>query len=224
MPIGIFLLVFAAFVTVHEATLKSAWGLWLFGGLIFYSCLAGRIHITHHNLTTRDIILRPKKYNFDDLIAVELSKNKNIRLFFGDEEISISNTTPGFKKLRQAFATIAEAYLPYFEYELAVRARLKRGQLSGCLDCHELFPPTELKDWIKLPRSVVWGRKAGQFFAACPNCKGDWIYTHPNLNTPVTAETLRQMDQNFELDKKTKSRKIIGELSARQFFFQHNSS
>lgn len=219
--IGFGCFVFAALATAGGSTFEEIWGIWLFAFLGLWVSRTDEFWLSDDTFIERDMFWRKKSYDLDQLKWIDFRTKNSIFIWFDRERKEIKTIGRKGKRIRTAIANIGQKRLPYFGYVMAERSELARGQLSGCLDCHQIYSPTELKHWEKLPKSFWWGRKRDKYFSCCPSCKGGWIYTHPNLATPVNKEALRRMDDTFEFDKKTKIRDIIGETLAYQTSFSY---
>lgn len=213
--------VLAILANFGGSNFKETWGVWLFAFLGIWLSKTDKFWLSDAKFIERDIFWRKKAHSLENLKWIDFRTKNSVFIWFDDERKEVKMIGRKGKKIRTAIERIGKSRLLYFGYVMAERSELSRGQLSGCLDCHEIFPPTELRYWERLPESFWWGRKHDKYYSCCPNCKGGWIYTHPNLATPVTQEALRKMDETFELDKKTKIRKIIGETLAFQTSFQY---
>ena len=219
--IGLGSLIGAIFTSFGDVAFGEIWGLWLFAisGIGLFK--VGEFWLTDEHYIVRDIFWRKKFSNLSDLKWIEFRYKDSIHIWIGDDKIEIKKQGPKFKKIKAAIEQIGQERLSYYGYEMAERSKLSRGQLSGCLDCHEIFPPTELKNWEKLPKSLLMGRKSDQYFSRCPSCRGGWIYTNYDLSRTVKKSALQKMDATFKLNKDTQIRAIISETLAYQTSFKY---
>jgi len=200
---------------------RETWGLWLLGIALIWLSRVGDLRLNERTVSVRNGFWRKEYYNLDHLKWVDFNPGKKMTLWFDSGAAKVQVPFWRYKKAVAAIRQIGEENLTYFDYQLVERSKLKRGQVAGCLDCHETFLPTDLKTWEKLPKSILWGRKDDQYFTVCPNCKSHWFYMGPNPQNPVTKTALREMDINFQMNEKTKLREIIGESLMYQTFSQH---
>ena len=219
--LGVLLLAFSLLSQIGGSDFSEIWVLWLFGFMSLWSFRVGEAKLRGQALIKRNVFWRKKSHDLAELKWIDFGQDKTVTFWIGSDFVRLQPPFWKYKKLESAVRHIGEANIPYFDYRLVERSILARKQLSGCLDCHSTFLPTDLKAWSKLPKSILWGRKKDQHFAYCPNCKGSWVYTSPNPKRPVTQRALQEMDAIFKLDKKTKMREIIGESLTRQAVFQH---
>ena len=218
---GLATLILAGFASIGGAAFSDVWVIWFFGLLGIYLFKRPAFWLIDDNYIELDVLLRKKLHNLNDLTWVEFRFKNTAFFWFGEEKKEINLQGASGKKIRAAIEKIGSEKLPYFGYELAERSKLSRDQLSGCLDCHQVFTPSELKNWDKLPKSFWLGRKSDQYFSRCPECKGWWVYTIQNSNSLITSEALQKMDTTFPVNKETKLREIIGETMGFQTSFQY---
>ena len=219
--VGLTLIIGATFAYIGGSEIKEIWVLWLGGLGCIWTFRVGEVRMNLDTLTCRNMLWRKKVYKLKDLKWIDFGPDKKIVFWFGPDCVELRPQFWKRKKTEAAARQIGKANIPYFDYRLAERSKLGRGQIAGCLDCHETFRPTDLKTWQKLPKSILWGRKLDQYFTVCPKCKGHWMYVAPNPETPVTQQALQQMDDAFPMNEKTKLREIIGDTLTRQTFLQH---
>ena len=184
-------LILVSATSIWGATFSEVWVFWLIFGLSIWFFKLGEFWINNEHYIVRDVFWRKKFFNFSDLKWIEFRYKDSIHIWIGDDKIEIKKQGPKFKKIKAAIEQIGQERLSYYGYEMAERSKLSRGQLSGCLDCHEIFPPTELKNWEKLPKSLLMSRKSDQYFSRCPSCRGGWIYTNYDLSRTVKKSALQ---------------------------------
>jgi hypothetical protein len=218
--LGVGVLIFSSLAILGGSTWAEAWPLFTGAGVSIWLSRVGEYWLTSSRFIVRDIFWRKQNHDLRDLRWVQFGSGFSVIMWMGHGFIRVKNV-PKLKKLKPLIEKIAEEKLSYYNYVFAERTALKRGQLSGCLDCHAMFLPTDLKIWSKLPQSFWWGRKKDQFLATCPDCKGWMIYTNPTQGQTVTKAGLQDMDAAFKLDKKTKMREIICEDVIQHTFMQH---
>ena len=219
--LGLTLILFAGVSQFGGSAFKEIWGLWVVGFGLIWLFPIGQVKLRGETLIARNGLWQKKKFDLGEVKWIDFGPDKKISFWFKKGSVELRPQFWKRKKTEAAARQIGNANIPYFDYRLAERSKLGRGQVSGCLDCHETFRPTELKTWQKLPKSILWGRKLDQYFTVCPNCKGHWMYVAPNPETPVTQQALQQMDDAFPMNEKTKLREIIGDTLTRQTFLQH---
>lgn len=219
MGFGLFL--FASLAILGGAEFNKIWMMWLFAFIGIWLFKTDEFWLSNDAYIDRNIFWRKNTYHFEDLKWIEFRFKNIVFLWFGEEKKEINMSGSSGKKIRAALEEIGAEYIPYFGYEFAERTKLSRGQLSGCLDCHQIFPPNEFRYWDKLPKSFWLGRKTDQYFTQCPSCKSKWVYTSHNPSCPVTSEALQEMDKAFHMNKDTKIREIIGETLGFQTSFKY---
>ncbi|MEP3655616.1 MAG: hypothetical protein ABJO36_12035 [Litorimonas sp.] len=153
-----------------------------------------KMKLTKTEFIVRSLGVLKTTYSLDDLTWVYLTDDGGAFIYFGEKRVDLGVDDPGYKKFQAAFEKIARERLPYFGYMTTDRASIKRGQVSGCLDCHSLFIPQEIKAWTKVEKSIWSGVKSDLFYPKCPECGERWVFTDKVRGESVTLEGIQKMD------------------------------
>jgi len=212
LGVGFLLLPIASFLTSNLERFSLNNGVIVLGVclLSIWASRMGEMWVNKDVLRVRGGSWRIKSYNWQDLKWIEFHSNKSIDIWIGDRHINVSNTTPRFKKIRSLIEVIGQERLSYYNYNMPERSSLVRGQLSGCLDCHEVFPPEEIKNWIKAPKSFWAGRKIDEYYPRCPSCNKSHVQSQGVGSKPVTKVSIQEMSTVFQIDPKTGLRTVTG--------------
>lgn len=206
--LGICLICFAGFIQIGGAPFSETWSVWLLGLICIWLFRAGKITLDRRTLTARNSFWKKRTYQLNQLRWLQFETRESIFLEFENHWYRISNQTKHLKKFRAELRKYAEKNIAHFEYEPATRQTLKRHELSGCLDCHNIFPLEDIKNWRKLNKSFWRGRKTDVFSAKCPHCTGPWVYKSGNESAPLTLEGIRGLDEVFKKVPGTEKRKF----------------
>lgn len=161
----------------------------------------GKVKLYKDKLVIRSFIYRHKSHFLKDLTWVHFANECETFLYFGKTRCDLDSDIPGYKRFRPALEKIAKERLPYFGYMTPSRGSMKRNQLYGCLDCHTIFPPENIKSWTKIEPSL-WTRKSiDTYYPKCPNCAGPWVFTDMANGPSATLPAIEKMDGALWKDK-----------------------
>jgi len=182
--------------TLRESTFFIATSLWL----IFLS-RPGKVKLYSDKLIFRSFIFSQKTFAFENLWWAHFPDDGGANLYFGNKEVTLETDIPNHKRLRTTLEKIGQERLPYFGYMTSDRASIKRGQLSGCLDCLSLFPPQDIKSWTKVPSSFLSKNKSDLFYPWCPECGERWVFTNKVRGNSATVEGIQKLDAVLRKDE-----------------------
>jgi len=147
-------------------------------------------------LKVRNLVWIVKSYDLSELKWIDVHAKNSIVLWIGEQVVSLSTDTSKRIKFRYKLDKIAREKFSYYGYRPAEKFKLVGGQSSGCLDCHEIFMPADFLDWKEFSKTLL--NRTQKYWAVCPNCRAEKVYTNSVIIKPITKRGLREMSAVFK--------------------------
>jgi len=85
--------------------------------------------------------------------------------------------------------------LDYYNEYTCNEQGLRASELCGCLDCHEIFPPSEITWWVTERHGPLAGKEDHRT-AFCPRCQVDMVIP-PTEGTKITIEQIKNFHDKW---------------------------